>query len=1493
MSLQEIADSTERYFDVIGREKGKGYKQFQRWKHWAESSLDADGKVIPKSRSAAAYKSFVSQNAYKSAGMTLSFEEMGPMAAVNTSTWSSHIGRLSAIATDLNDEQHILVGSPTGGIWKTTDYGATWTPIFDFETNIDIWSLKISHSNSNHYWVGTAAGVFRSIDAGNTWIASNGVDILQKYNTLKMHPTDPNIIFTIAEATGFIYKSTDGGNNFTLVHDAPSSMYDLEFQPGNPNIVYASGNAGIFLRSTNGGDSFTQISGPFGGGEVVMLAVTPAAPQSVYALQEINGGFRGFYTSTDAGLTWTNQMNNDCQCNNILTYTQTNLGGQAPRDMDVVVSPVNPNEIHIGGTETWKSLDGGVTWTQSTDWVLGSSLPFIHADIDLLIYEGNRLIAGTDGGIFYSTDGADSWTDITQGLGIRQFYRIGAAQTEVDMVAGGSQDNGSGVIRNGVWYDFLGADGMETFIDWSDANTIYGTIQFGYIYKTIDGGQSVTNMSQAGENDGNWITPLEQDPINSNTLYTGKNQIWKSTNGGAGWEMISNFQTNLNADELKIAPSDNQYIYAAYNNTLYRTQNGGTTWTSSSLTGSEVNYINVHPTNPQRLALAISGSDQKIIESFDGGATWTDITNNIPADISIACVLYGNDPNNTMYIGTYPGVFVKDDNSSGSWSPAINGLPLVRVTELEIRNQTLYASTYGRGLWKSDLNFTCDGSVAGQPCNDLDACTDNDVFDADCNCAGVATDADGDGICANKDCDDNDPNVESAGSPCDDGDACTYNDVYDGNCNCTGTPYGDVDNNGVCDGIDSCAEQGTNTIVVNISFDPYSYEISWEIRDETGTAVVIHNNYDRNMEQITEYICLPQGCYDFVMQDSYGDGMCCGYNPNGNYSVEDGQGNVLFSSIADFNSEEINNFCIQTTSCTEGATCDDGDACTTGDVYDANCNCAGTFQDADNDGVCNANDVCPNFDDNLIGTACNDNDACTTNDTYNANCECTGIFQDADNDNICDANDTCPNLNDALIGTPCDDGDPNTTDDTWASDCICTGTPSSGGCTITTISSGGTVESSNGSQSCTTFNLGDEYQDVSFSLSNVNARVNGKPASRYIDLVTVQYISGGSTQTHATYTSNATVDIAGLITAVIVCIEDNDGSLGASVRAQVSDITSCVDDGGGGNPPDCTVGGTCDDGDACTTGDIYDANCNCVGTFADADNDGVCNADDVCPNFDDNLIGTACDDGDSNTINDTWGSDCTCTGTPDGGGGCITYNNESFETDWGIWNDGGGDVSSDALNANTGTYSVRLRDNSGQQSSIYTDVLDLSNYTSLDISFSFFASSMETGEDFLLEMSTNGGSTYNVVQSWVSGTHFTNGTRYNETVTVDGFSNSTVFRIRCDASANNDRVYIDDVVIEDCGGAQKQETIIQEVGIYPNPAQSQINVDLSAVANTLDSENLNVTIFAMNGKRLYQSDMQVTDILQLNIKELPDSQIYLLHIHTNDGRMFRGKFLKF
>ncbi|MEM6698738.1 MAG: M36 family metallopeptidase, partial [Bacteroidota bacterium] len=217
----------------------------------------------------------------------------------------------------------------------------------------------------------------------------------------------------------------------------------------------------------------------------------------------------------------------------------------------------------------------------------------------------------------------------------------------------------------------------------------------------------------------------------------------------------------------------------------------------------------------------------------------------------------------------------------------------------------------------------------------------------------------------------------------------------------------------------------------------------------------------------------------------------------------------------------------------------------------------------------------------------------------------------------------------------------------------------------------------------------------------------------------------------------------------------------------------------------CTPGAACDDGDDCTTGDVFDTNCNCAGTVVDADNDGVCAADD--PNDSDPCVPN------SNAPN------CN-----PGGGDCVTIDSNDFEAGFGIWNLGGADARrnrNDGAFANSGTYCIRLRDNSGAESSMFTDNIDASAYNQLEVSFSYIVESFENVEDFFLEISTNGGSSYTIVEDWILGTDFQNDERKNELVLINtSLTSTTRVRFRSDAGANNDRVYIDDVVIKGCGG---------------------------------------------------------------------------------------------
>ena len=779
---------------------------------------------------------------------------------------------------------------------------------------------------------------------------------------------------------------------------------------------------------------------------------------------------------------------------------------------------------------------------------------------------------------------------------------------------------------------------------------------------------------------------------------------------------------------------------------------------------------------------------------------------------------------------------------------------------------------------------TCDPALNGTACNDGDICTTGDVYDLNCNCAGTLADADNDGVCDADDiCPGGNDTVDTdgdgtpdfcdvcdaalIGTSCDDGDVCTTGDVYDSNCDCAGT-FADADNDGVCDALDQCA-------------------------------------------------------------------------------------NIDDALI--------------------GQSCDDGDMCTTGDVYDSNCLCAGVIADADGDGICDAQDACPNLDDALIGTLCDDGDSCTTGDQY-INCICMGTPEpDADQDGVCDALDQCPNFDDALIGQPCDDGLINTMNDVYTTGCMCEGmvmpisvcvrvnngnddVEESGIDGTMNISSGDLDMTDGGPRGNQTIGLrfrdisvpagaqimnaylqftaeealsgttalmieGDATADAPAFVNQVNNVSNRNrtlanttwnvpawssigaagAAEQSPDISTiiqeivdtdgyvpgnalVLIVTGSGDRTAETFEGSPT-QAPELCIEYLTCTEqgiacddgdnctindfedgncncvgtysgDSDGDGVCDVEDICAGGNDTVDTDGDGTPDFCDtcdnalIGTSCDDGDVCTMGDVYDSNCDCAGTFVDADNDGVCDADDICPGGNDAVdsdgdgtpdfcdtcgnavIGTSCDDGDVCTTGDVYDSNCNCAGTladtdndgvcdaedlcpggndsldsdgdgiPDDCDTCDMISNEDFESNSSaFWTTGGFDAAIVASsNSPEGGYSFRIRDNSFASSSISSPVLDLSSVESIQLTFDYQAIGMEAGEDFFLELSTDGGITYAILEEWNSGVEFFNGIVYNEDISIsnNNLSTQTIIRFRCDASINSDEVYLDNIIIETC-----------------------------------------------------------------------------------------------
>ena len=874
-TVQEIQNSATEYFKNKDTGRGTGYKSYKRWEYDALRMQDEKGFLKTPSFY---FDELERYNSYKNKGTKLnqvttveSWEQLGPSSWNQTSGWNPGVGRITSIAIDPNDENHIIVGSPGGGVWKTTDGTTTWSALTDNLSNIRVYALTIDPTNSNVYYWGSSNGIiFKSTDAGATWneLADTGSGDVNK---ILINPSNPNQLFCSTEYSG-VFQSTDSGATWEKIRASSSRGYDIEFKPGDTSTIYASGN--LFFKSTDGGLTFydnlfspwTQenvqnqtnwtigASNPWGSvspiqgdrmayfylpsyahpitrlvtpaldlsnaaspelnfsfsnlrwvssylngfrvlyktsinGEWIelvnypdsvpnwqnvtlalpdasddyyiafevtnnygkpttldavsiedsslgiifengfelsdndfsngpkMIGVSAENPEVVYVLEANSGIFGGFYKSIEGGANFTKL---DHSGKNYFGYKSdaSDNRGQAPRDMDVIVNPNDAEDVHISGILSWRSTNGGTDFNVTSQWVPGNAqnqnIGYCHADIDLMIYHNDKIYVGSDGGIFVANDplnvSSAYYTDLSAGLGIRQFYKIGISQTDPVIVSGGSQDNGTSVYRaDGIWYDWLGADGMETFIDHSNPDILYGTSQGGTLYKSYNQGASYSwidhgYFDDVDGPDGSWVTPFEQDPNVAATLYSGYREIYKSLDGGATWGSISqNYGTAAN--HLKIAPSDSDTMYAAFGENLYKTSSGGSNGDWAQLTGFSgyITSIAIHPANSSKLAISTNSSD-KVYVSIDGGENWSIATHDLPNFSALALVWDTTYEEDILYLGMNYGIYYLRNNET-SWTPFNTGLPNVQVNELEINtaDNKLYVATYGRGLWRVDL----------------------------------------------------------------------------------------------------------------------------------------------------------------------------------------------------------------------------------------------------------------------------------------------------------------------------------------------------------------------------------------------------------------------------------------------------------------------------------------------------------------------------------------------------------------------------------------------------------------------------------------------------------------------------------------------------------------------------------------------------------------------------------------------------------------------
>jgi hypothetical protein len=719
VNFYEVQSAFNNYWkDKDIHQKGRGYKQFKRWEHFMEPRVYPSGDLWLPSTNLMNFEKFMAgRPSERSMAASSTWTLVGPMGAMTGSAsngFPRKAGRDNFITFHPNVAATYWVGAPSGGLWKTTDNGVTWSTNTDNLSVIGCSDLAIDPVTPSTMYLATGdgdsgdtycIGVLKSTDGGATWSPTGlvfGVNQTREMRRLIVNPVNPQIL--IAATNSGIYRTTDAGATWSLV--MTGNMYDAEFKPGNPNIIYAAGST--FYISTNGGSSFTQVTNGItnSGTNRMNIAVTTADTNYVYVLASsfVDSGLYGVFKSTDGGNTFITASNSPDILSN--PCNGSGSGGQGWYDLAIAASPLDKDEVVVGGVNAWKSTDGGVTWNTIGCWIGTGTPPYVHADHHELEYNTSGILySANDGGIFSYT--GTSWTDRTGSRNIAQIYKIGLSTLSPNLWITGHQDNGSNIYTGTTYKASMAGDGMDCFIDRTNDNNMFASYYNGNFQRSTNGGLTWASANGTMTGSAPWVAPWKQDPVTSTRLYAGRSEIWTSNNLGQAWTQLTSIGGSGMIAEFAIAPSNNQVIYAIKGTSLRKTTNGGTSWTLINGTvpvGSAApTFIVVDPNDANNLWVTLSGysAGNKVFQSINGGSSWTNVSSNLP-NLPANCAVYQNGSNDRIYIGMDVGVYYKD-NSSSQWTLYNAGLPNVPISDLEISPASptlLRAATYGRGVYE-------------------------------------------------------------------------------------------------------------------------------------------------------------------------------------------------------------------------------------------------------------------------------------------------------------------------------------------------------------------------------------------------------------------------------------------------------------------------------------------------------------------------------------------------------------------------------------------------------------------------------------------------------------------------------------------------------------------------------------------------------------------------------------------------------------------------
>jgi len=642
---------------------------------------------------------------------TLPWRSIGP---------ASFGGRIDDIEAVPGKPGTIFVGTAGGGVFRTTNNGTTWSPVFDRDgRSTSIGDIAIAPSDPGIIWVGTGEansrqsstwgdGIYRSLDGGDSW-THMGLDATQHIGRVAIHPRNPSIVFVAAlghlfgpNADRGVYRTTDAGATWkrVLAGDSVTGAVDVAIDPDG-RTVYAAlyqrqrrgfgfigGGAGSGLfRSRDGGDTWERLSVglPAGIKGRIGIAIAPSQPSTVYAVVESQNG--GVFRSDDRGSTW---------------HRQAALNPRPMYYSQIRVDPAHPDRVWLLGTNLHKSIDGGRTFTTDTT---GDR---IHVDNHALWIDpndGTHMMLGNDGGLYFTYDGARNW-DFIDNLPIGQFYDVDVDDRDPYVIYGGTQDNGTwgipvrtynGVgITNADVVNIAYGDGFFTVTDPADPRYIYANSQSGRAYRVHLATREERGIRPVPPDTTetyrfNWITPMARSPQDPRTIYYGGNRLFRTRDGGQSWDVISpDLTRNLKWKEL--------LIMGMRRDSTTLSRDDGT---------SDYGTLTTIAESPKTAGSILTGSDDGVVSlTTDGGRTWSNITARfkLPGPRWVSRVLWSAHDPRTAFVafdGHYdddmaPYLFRTTDGGA-TWTSIVSDLPaghsVKSVAEHPTNPAVLFAGT--------------------------------------------------------------------------------------------------------------------------------------------------------------------------------------------------------------------------------------------------------------------------------------------------------------------------------------------------------------------------------------------------------------------------------------------------------------------------------------------------------------------------------------------------------------------------------------------------------------------------------------------------------------------------------------------------------------------------------------------------------------------------------------------------------------------------------